>query len=354
MSAFLLVLGVILTAVGVVAVGFGVPNHEFGLGNTFILAGTMAAIGGLLLIGLSAGVRQLRRIADTVAPRPVAPHRQPPAAIDEASARAAPLPRIPYPPKPSAEREWREPPAIAPPDEVPEEVPPAERPRPNIFGVARGSEPPEVEEPESVPLAPTRTPPGGRTAPPLEPPRDAGRDSKISPPDMMARLSNLATPPRQRAERPRPPERARVNMRDSAWPADTRAVRPTRSETIPRAPRLDPRPEPRPEGPVPARQEPRFDMRPESRPEPRNEPRHDVRAEPRFEGPREEAVDHGHEAAPDEPRVAILKSGVIDGMAYTLYTDGSIEAELPQGTMRFATIDQLRMHLEQSDRPERA
>ena len=55
---------------------------------------------------------------------------------------------------------------------------------------------------------------------------------------------------------------------------------------------------------------------------------------------------------PAEPRtIAILKSGVIDGMAYTLYTDGSIEAELPQGTMRFASIDDLRSHLENSDRP---
>src|SRR6185437_6369799 len=33
--------------------------------------------------------------------------------------------------------------------------------------------------------------------------------------------------------------------------------------------------------------------------------------------------------------VAILKSGVVDGMGYTLYVDGSIEAELPQGTLRF-------------------
>ena len=54
---------------------------------------------------------------------------------------------------------------------------------------------------------------------------------------------------------------------------------------------------------------------------------------------------------PAEQRpIAILKSGVIDGMAYTLYTDGSIEAELPQGTMRFVSIDDLRSHLEKTDR----
>lgn len=46
--------------------------------------------------------------------------------------------------------------------------------------------------------------------------------------------------------------------------------------------------------------------------------------------------------------VAILKSGVVDGMGYTLYVDGSIEAELPQGTLRFASINELRLHLEQN------
>jgi hypothetical protein len=50
-----------------------------------------------------------------------------------------------------------------------------------------------------------------------------------------------------------------------------------------------------------------------------------------------------------EPRtVAILKSGVVDGMSYTLYVDGSIEAELPQGTLHFASINELRRHLEQN------
>ena len=46
--------------------------------------------------------------------------------------------------------------------------------------------------------------------------------------------------------------------------------------------------------------------------------------------------------------VAVLKSGVVDGMAYTLYVDGSIEAELPQGTVRFASIHELRNHLEKN------
>jgi hypothetical protein len=50
----------------------------------------------------------------------------------------------------------------------------------------------------------------------------------------------------------------------------------------------------------------------------------------------------------EEPApVTVLKSGVVDGMAYSLYSDGSIEAQMPEGMMRFASIDELRSHLEQ-------
>jgi hypothetical protein len=48
----------------------------------------------------------------------------------------------------------------------------------------------------------------------------------------------------------------------------------------------------------------------------------------------------------EQRSVAILKSGVVDGMAYTLYADGSIEAQLPQGTVRFGSISELRAHIE--------
>ena len=44
--------------------------------------------------------------------------------------------------------------------------------------------------------------------------------------------------------------------------------------------------------------------------------------------------------------VSVLKSGVVEGMAYTLYSDGSIEAQLPQGTLRFGSITALRNHIE--------
>jgi hypothetical protein len=41
----------------------------------------------------------------------------------------------------------------------------------------------------------------------------------------------------------------------------------------------------------------------------------------------------------------VVRSGIIHGMAYTLYADGSIEAELPIGTVRFASIEELQDHV---------
>lgn len=51
------------------------------------------------------------------------------------------------------------------------------------------------------------------------------------------------------------------------------------------------------------------------------------------------------EAAPAEPEVTVLKSGTIGGMTYKLYSDGSIEADLPDGTLRFASLQELRDHV---------
>jgi hypothetical protein len=48
-------------------------------------------------------------------------------------------------------------------------------------------------------------------------------------------------------------------------------------------------------------------------------------------------------AAPAEP--AVYRSGVIDGMAYSLFMDGSIAAELPQGRVKFASVDELQKYL---------
>jgi hypothetical protein len=50
-------------------------------------------------------------------------------------------------------------------------------------------------------------------------------------------------------------------------------------------------------------------------------------------------------AANGTPETTVYKSGVIDGMAYTLFMDGAIEAELPQGRVKFPSIDELQKYL---------
>jgi hypothetical protein len=57
-------------------------------------------------------------------------------------------------------------------------------------------------------------------------------------------------------------------------------------------------------------------------------------------------ADAGPALPEDQPGVTVLKSGIVDGMAYSLYSDGSIEAQMPEGMMRFASIDELRVHLD--------
>jgi hypothetical protein len=83
---------------------------------------------------------------------------------------------------------------------------------------------------------------------------------------------------------------------------------------------------------------------------PQGEPSREGRPEPplgvprREERPPERRIEPP--SRPAERTPTILKSGVIDGMPYTLYADGSIEAQLPQGLVKFASVDALRAHLE--------
>jgi hypothetical protein len=50
------------------------------------------------------------------------------------------------------------------------------------------------------------------------------------------------------------------------------------------------------------------------------------------------------------PRPAVLKAGVIDDMVYTVFQDGSIEAKLPEGTLTFASLDELNGYIVEKDR----
>ncbi|MBS7539342.1 ECF transporter S component [Ancylobacter lacus] len=68
--------------------------------------------------------------------------------------------------------------------------------------------------------------------------------------------------------------------------------------------------------------------------------------------PAEAAAPEPAEEAGEETGLVVLKSGIIGGMAYSLYSDGSIEAELPDGVIRFASIQELRDHVTGAARAE--
>lgn len=134
-------------------------------------------------------------------------------------------------------------------------------------------------------------------------------------PAQEARSRDLPAWMRSRPE-PKPAKEDRPSIFDSMWPAEKQMLdRTDTEETVEAAPA--PLEEPPAPEPVAA-------------------------AEPAAAQP--EPV----EDTPKPRAIAILKSGVVDGMSYTLYVDGSIEAELPQGTLRFASIHELRAHLEQN------
>jgi hypothetical protein len=94
-------------------------------------------------------------------------------------------------------------------------------------------------------------------------------------------------------------------------------------------------------------------MAPEIKSEPKREPAPDMPLPPIPARPRDARPAVAEKRMPEilrkppaERGPTILKSGVIDGMPYTLYADGSIEAQLPQGMVKFASVDALRAHLE--------
>ena len=69
MMVVLLVAGIGLLLAGLVAIGFGIQINEFSLGNTLIVAGTVAACTGMLLLGLWTAVKELKTIARRLGPR---------------------------------------------------------------------------------------------------------------------------------------------------------------------------------------------------------------------------------------------------------------------------------------------
>ena len=303
MYVILVILGVIVTLAGAAMIAFGVSNNAFDLGNTLIIAGTTAFVSGLGLLALSEAVRQLRRIAESLMVRPVG--RMPRASehFEPAPSDAAPVaPRIPFPPRP--EPRHRAPAPVMHPEprlDIAPSLDAAEEPTdapPPVFARSRAPEPRVIPELDETPLSPK-----------AEPRFTAARDEKdeLSEGLLATAFSRLDIPLRPTAPPPAEAPQQQNQPFESFWPSERKAAddEPTNAE------------------PTYAESE-----TPEAEP----------------------AIDEPAEAEPPaEPyAVSILKSGVVDGMAYTLYSDGSIEAEMPQGTMRFASIMELRAYLEKS------
>ena len=303
MFYLLLLFGLVAMAAGVFVVGFGVPIRESPFGAALLMAGSVAITGGFVLVGLAAAVRELQRVVQGLKARPVARPLRPMERKEGAPEKRPGPPRVP---RPGPEVPHPAPTNLDMPNlDAPLQVaPPVRKPGPEWLRRA-------VAEIEQVPRP--------AEAAPAVP--DYDRVEEVRPPDTWPRVNPM---PEQAPQDVRPaPAAAPQNIFDMVWPSDRRRAEPVekRAEAPPdppmRAPEARPAPPPRPPPPPPpapppvAAPPPRVEQRPPS----------------------------------------ILKSGVIDEMAYTLFTDGSIEAQMPDGTMRFASIDELRRHLEKHESP---
>jgi hypothetical protein len=319
MMMAMLIAGIGLLLGGLLTVGFGI-ELDLSFGNTLIQSGSVAACTGILLLGLWTVVRELKNIARRLGPEVAAESRASAATASATLREPAPdlFGREPLHPGSTGEAEPAAPapepePSPAPWHEetaardrarseapAPAEAAPAVKPRRNLLfssssrkererAEARTGEPSVAD---SLPMPPVVAPPFRPSEPPPATFEDAWPQTE------RPRTADLPPPPPRRT------------VRTPSTFTEPRPAEPRPIEPRPIEPRLG---EPRPAEPSP----PAADRyQPAARPE-------------------------------DQPAVTVLKSGVVDGMAYSLYSDGSIEAQMPEGMMRFASIDELRTHLDQ-------
>lgn len=295
MPALLYGIGIFALFAGLAMVGFGIPINEFSFGNTLISAGTTAAVGGLIIIGLGVLTGQVRRLSQTLAMQEPG-HRQPieTPEIADATAQA----RVPFParsrPEPhTAVHAGAAMPTAAPFEDLAESVVPTLRNPDESTAAAED----DVSLSPRHPLAPASPGAGDLGGPRVgsgpAPGPGSMPDKNREPAAGWRSVAVSSTS----ASQERPIHTANF---DAMWPAEVK---------LPKAPTGTPV---------------------EAKPEPSS---HDT-------------VSRRREAELLKSRSpAVLRSGVVDGMGYTLYVDGSIEAELPQGTLRFASINELRNHL---------
>ena len=146
MSVILLVVGIVVAAAGIAAIGFGIPINEFTLGTTLIIAGTTALTGGLVLIGLSVVIAELARVADGLRARPAT---RPPARASETRETVV-VPAAPAVDVVAASQTARGRPAV---------TPAAARAKPEApLREVRPPEPPPVAVPSAVAKSTVRVP----------------------------------------------------------------------------------------------------------------------------------------------------------------------------------------------------
>lgn len=317
MSMILSLLGIAVAAAGVAAIGFGIPINEFTLGTTLIVAGVSALTGGLVLIGLAAVVSELGRLGEALRARPVTRPAARSADTPELAQPAAPVATIPTPgpiaggrsaqaASPRLKLEASQVPAAqsqvpASPSALDASAATVERLH-SSTPQAEQSEPSIVADEEEVPLSPSAA-----TVAQAHRRRVvdvASSEPKVSPEDRTGGAAVEALKASRLdflfRSKPARPASQRENF-DAVWPAPGK-----RAET----------------GSAPTVEAGQADQAAAEYVRTQSAPR-------------------------EEPRTAaILKSGVVDGMAYTLYTDGSIEAKLPHETVKFGSIAELRAHIE--------
>jgi hypothetical protein len=333
MSVILYLLGILVAALGLAAIGFGIPINEFTLGTTLIVTGVTGLTGGLMLIGLAAVVSELGRLGDALKARPVA----------RAAARAAESVEAPAPAAPSIAA-VQPPPAAAGPRPSPAAATPVgQRSRPDV-----PAREPRVPQPHPA-AAPTAVDVSASAIERLRSTIPRSERPKAEPPVVAEGEEVPLSPGEGVPHQPAAPLAPKVTAEDRAGGAAVEALKASRLDFLFRS-----KPAARPasqaedagavlpaesRGPDPRLPDPRASATPEAEPQPAPAPPVPAAAEPE---------DRQVESAPEEePRAAaILKSGVVDGMAYTLYADGSIEAKLPHGTVRFGSIAELRAHIE--------
>jgi hypothetical protein len=302
----MLVAGVGLLLAGLLAIGYGIQYKEFSVGSTLILSGVVAACTGAIMFGFCITARELRNLAHRLgAGIPAMTPRDSPASTTSATMRPAGEGEFPFTRDHSA-AEGR----IA--TEAP---PPAPGTTPPWYQEAAARDRPRSSEMTSV-------------SPPVPEPSDAA--SPLS-----SRRRNLLFTSTSRKERERTSE-----------PLSPDLLSPELRPNPPAAPQ--PAATSEPGEPPPASFEDAWPKSERQRPSDMSGRRPwrppSTASEPPSAPP---SSDRRPPQPQEQPPVTVLKSGVVDGMAYSLYSDGSIEAQMPEGMMRFASIDELRAHLDQ-------